>query len=118
VAPDVVPSASPAAVRFVRGALGIVVVGAVAGMIACAATKHLGGVVALGLVSSAAVAGLMLQTWLVGSGGERRPASADAETRARAVEARVGVLVAAGANEADVRALAGEAVALGRATGR
>jgi len=99
---------------WLRWTVAAVCGGCIAGMIAAAATRHVGGVVAFGLVSSAAVACLLVAAVVAGEGPAAAPT--DAEERARAVEARIAALVAAGAVEDDVRALAGEAIRLGRAT--
>ena len=97
-----------ASTRAVRRVVIAVCAVGIAGMIAGSIADDNGVALAFGLLTAAAVACLMVAT-AVGAG----PADDD-EEQARAVEELIGELVAAGADEARVRALAAEAVRLGR----
>ena len=77
---------------------------AIAGMIASSITSHNGVAIALGLVAAVAVLCLMLVTAVAGPGAFGPPPPVD-EGAAADVERRVTALVAAGADETDVRSL-------------
>jgi Na+/H+-dicarboxylate symporter len=96
-------------VRAVRPIVVAVCAVGVAGMIATSIADSAGGALAFGLVTTAAVLVLM-----VASAVAAGDAPADMETQAARVEALVGEVVAAGADEHTVRRLVGEAVRLGR----
>ncbi|HLI16298.1 MAG TPA: hypothetical protein VKV23_09640 [Acidimicrobiales bacterium] len=95
---------------IVRRVVAVASAAAIAGMIAAAATHHLGGVIALGCVSSGAIVALMVAV-AVGETPSELGASVDAEA-AREVEALVAALVEGGADEAALRRLVGAAARL------
>jgi hypothetical protein len=102
--------------RLVRRAVAAVCTLSVAGMIACAATHHLGGVVALGCCSSAAILTLMAVVATESTPEPDAPgvgSTVDAD-QARAVERIISELRSAGADEERLRDLAGAAMRLGR----
>ena len=104
---------TPRALR--RIVVGVCAVG-IGGMIASSVAASTGGVLTFGLVTATAVLCLMVATAV--SGGGATGATPAEEARAARVEDMVARLVAAGADEAQVRALVREAVRLGRAGGR
>jgi hypothetical protein len=83
-------------------------------MITCAATHHLGGVIALGCCSSAAILTLMAVVATGGSDHEEGVGTAVDAEQARAVEGLVTELSSGGADEEQLRALVGAAMRLGR----
>jgi multisubunit Na+/H+ antiporter MnhB subunit len=97
---------SPKAVR--RVVVAVFVVG-VAGIIAFSITDEPDAALASGLLTAAAAVVLIAVTAVT---SPRR--AADPEAVAERLEGRVQALVAAGADEADVRRLVRDAVALGR----
>lgn len=99
------------ALRAIRTACALVFVSGIGGMIAASiAGNNVGLVTTIGLVT--AVAALVLVT--ASSVGATRRIDAFDDARAERVEAMVAALVAAGADEAQVRRLVREAVDLGR----
>jgi hypothetical protein len=95
--------------RAVRRAVLVVFVAGVAGMIATSVSGTADGALAFGLLTAAATVVLIAVTAVTSP-----RAAGDDEELAERVEGRVRALVARGADEADVRRLVGEAVALGR----
>jgi low affinity Fe/Cu permease len=97
-----------------RGVVLVVCVIGIAGMIigTVATDNNNGVVVTFGLVTAVAVLVLIGTTMVQRA---QAPVGVD-EVLAERIEGRVGRLVAAGADEADVRALVGDAVKLGRST--
>jgi hypothetical protein len=77
---------------------------AIAGMIAASVTTHNGVAIALGITAAVAVLGLILVTAVAGPEAFGHEAPVD-QGAAADVERRVQVLVAAGADETDVRSL-------------
>jgi hypothetical protein len=77
---------------------------AIAGMIVASITSHNGVAIAMGLTAAVAVMCLMLVTAVAGpeAFGQSQPVD---EAAAADIERRVGALVAAGADEAEVRSL-------------
>jgi hypothetical protein len=98
--------------RTVRLVVVAVGVAGIAGMIVSSIADNADAALAFGLVLATAVVGLMLVTAVV---SQQAPPRA-AEELGAAVEGRVAALVAAGADEQEVRALVAEAVRLGRST--
>ena len=116
------PGPAPVAVSLtaVRWIVTAVCALGIAGMIVASVNDNNDAALTFGLLTSAAVVCLVVATAVAKSGGgtgatpaRSGPAQPD-EARAASVEARVQRLVAAGADEAEVRALVGEAVRLGR----
>ncbi len=99
-------------VSTVRRLVVVVCVAGVAGMIASSVAGNNGAALTFGLVTAAAVVCLMVATAVAGTPSS--PAHDDADVQAARVEEAVERLVARGADEAEVRALVGEAVRLGR----
>ena len=95
--------------KLVRPVVVAVCAVGIAGMIATSIADSAGGALAFGLLTAAAILCLVVVS-AVAAGG----APADMETQAARVEALVGDVVAAGADEHTVRRLVGEAVRLGR----
>ena len=93
----------------VRPAVMAVCAVGIAGMIATSIADSAGGALAFGLLTATAVLCLVVVSAVTAGG-----APADMETQAARVEALVGEVVAAGADEHTVRRLVGEAVRLGR----
>ena len=93
----------------IRRALVAVCVAGIAGMIVTSIADSNDGALAFGLLTAAAALGLILVT-AVTDGGRAR----DGDQLGDAVEWRIGRLVAAGADERVVRALARDAVELGQ----
>jgi hypothetical protein len=77
---------------------------AIAGMIVASITSHNGVAIAMGLTAAVAVMCLMLVTAVAGpeAFGQSQPVD---EAAAADIERRVGALVAAGADETEVRSL-------------
>ena len=98
----------------VRRAVAVVFVGGIAGMIAMSIADNNGGAVTFGLVTAVAALCLIVVT-AVTNPAATGPRSSEA--LAEDVEGRIERLVAAGADEAEVRALVGDAVRLGRSRG-
>ena len=92
--------------------LAVCLVG-IAGMIVTSITDHSGAAVTFGLITAAAVLCSMVAT-AVASGG----APADPARLGEGIEQRIARLVAAGADEDEVRSLVGEAVRFGRSSTR
>jgi uncharacterized membrane protein (DUF4010 family) len=97
---------SPRAVR--RVVIAVFVLG-IAGMIAFSIADNNGGALTAGLVTAAASLCLMVATAV---GADTRTGTTD-ET-GEALEARIGELVAQGADEDDVRGLVRDAIAFGK----
>jgi hypothetical protein len=90
----------------------ICVVG-VAGMIVSSIVdNNNGAVVSFGLMTAVAVLVLMAAT--MAGRGDHDGGAGDSEVLGAEIEARISAMVAAGFDEADVRALVGDAVRLGR----
>lgn len=102
--------------RAVRRVVVAVCVLGVAGMIVASVADNTGAALTLGLLTTAAVVCLVVATAVSrpagGDGGALRPD----EGQAVLVEDLVARLVAAGAEEQEVRALVREAVRLGRSS--
>lgn len=116
---------SPGAVRAV---VLVICAAGIAGMIASSIADSNGAAVTFGLITAVAVLCLMVATAVARSTGPAgqaasgpeaggRPERVDSEVLGADIEARVRDLVAAGANEDQLRQLLGQAVRLGRATG-
>ncbi|MDQ1441765.1 MAG: hypothetical protein QOG97_1993 [Acidimicrobiaceae bacterium] len=114
-------------VGLVRTAALVVCVAGIAGMIVTSILNHNGAAVTFGLVTAVAVVCSMVAKAVAADAEHRlgadgdvpgRPRAAgagvDADTLADLVEGQVQAMVAAGADEASVRQLVGEAVRLGR----
>jgi hypothetical protein len=102
--------------HVIRGVVLVVCIGGIAGMIiGTVATDNNNGVVmTFGVITAVSVLTLIVSTMAVrGSSLETREGPVD-EAMAERVEARITSLVDAGADEATVRALVGDAVRLGR----
>src|SRR5579862_1483838 len=95
-----------------RVTIGATCVATVVGMIVCAVTHHVGGVVALGCISSGAVVVLLAITVVAPTG--QIPGTAFDTTTSAQVEALIGTLVERGTGENELRTLVGAAVELGR----
>lgn len=107
--------------RAIRLTVIAVCVGGIVGMIVTSATDHNGAAVTFGLVTAVAVLCQMTATTVfneaTGAAGAPlagEPPHGDAEQDAEQVEARIGALVGAGADEQAVRDLARQAIRLGR----
>jgi hypothetical protein len=98
------------AAAAVRRAVLAVFVGGIAGMIVSSIRDATGAALSFGLVTAAGALCLFVATAVAGGG-----APPDPEAQAARVELLVGEVVAAGADEAQVRRLVGEAVKLGKA---
>src|SRR5687768_4818176 len=96
--------------KVVRALVLAVFVGGIAGMIVSSIADSNGWALAFGLLTAGAALCLITVTAATGSG-----TVVDAEDAGAAVEERVERLVAAGADEHEVRGLVAEAVRLGRA---
>ena len=96
----------------------VVCAAGVAGMIATSIVGRNGAAITFGLVTAVAVLCSMVATAVTAASPGRTGEPSDAEEVGAAVEARVAELVAAGADEAAVRDLVGEAVRLGRSRSR
>ena len=94
--------------------LAVCVLG-IGGMIGGSVADNNGLALTAGLVTAAASLCLMVAYAVTSPSA---PAEADADSQAAEVEAQVGALVAAGADEHELRALVRSAVALGRARTR
>jgi hypothetical protein len=95
--------------RAVRALVLAVFVGGIAGMIASSIADANGWALAFGLLTAGAAICLITVTAATGGG-----TVVDPELAGEALEDRVERLVAAGADEAEVRALVADAVRLGR----
>jgi hypothetical protein len=96
--------------RAVRALVLVVFAGGIAGMIASSIADSNGWALTFGLLTAGAA--LCLITVTAATGGARAD---DAELLGAALESRVERLVAAGADEEEVRSLVADAVRLGRA---
>ena len=102
-------------IRAVRVVVVLVCALGIAGMIVASVNDSTGAALTFGLLTTAAVVCLVVATAVTRpAGAVPPPAGVVDEARAAAVEDLVGRLVAAGADERDVRALVREAVRLGR----
>lgn len=99
--------------RTVRRLVVAVCAAGIAGMIVGSIADNNAVAMSFGLVTAVAVLCLMVATAVTGGG--RVPLDAEADARAQRVEDLVAGLVRAGADEAEVRRLVGEAVRLGAA---
>jgi multisubunit Na+/H+ antiporter MnhB subunit len=88
----------------IRRALIAVCVTGIAGMIVTSIADRPGGALTFGLLTAVAAFGMMLVTAVTNGGS-----AVDDEERAEVVEDRIAALVAAGADERQVRALVREA---------
>jgi uncharacterized membrane protein YjjP (DUF1212 family) len=95
--------------RVVRWAVLVVFVAGIAGMIATSVAGSSDGALAFGLATAAATVVLLAVTAVT-----TPPGGGNDEAVAERLEGRVQALVAGGADEADVRRLVADAVALGR----
>ena len=95
--------------RVVRGVLIGVCAAGIAGMIVTSIADSAAGALTFGLLTAAAAVGMILVT-AVTTGGSAR----DEEDLAAEVERRVEALVAAGADESQIREVVRRAVQLGR----
>lgn len=86
----------------------------IAGMIVASVNDNDGAALTFGLVTTAAVVCLVVATAVTRPTGPASGPAAVDEAQAEVVEDLVGRVVAAGADERDVRALVREAVRLGR----
>ncbi len=86
-----------------RGVLAICVL-AIAGMIVASITDHIGSAIAAGMTAAVAIICLMLITAVAGPEAFGSPAPVD-EAAAADLERRIESLVAAGADEHEVRSL-------------
>ena len=99
--------------RAVRRVVLVVCVLGIAGMIVSSIGGHNGAAVTFGLITAAAVLCSMVATAVAAGGGPLA-----SEPLGEELEARIARLVAAGADEVEVRALVGESVRFGRSTAR
>ena len=99
---------SPSTVR--RVVIAVCLTG-IAGMIVTSIADSTGGALTFGLITAAAVLGLILVT-AVTAGAERE--TGPDEALAEEIERRIQGLVERGADEGDVRATVSDAVRLGR----
>jgi hypothetical protein len=97
--------------RLLRWIVGIVFVGGIAGMIVGSILDNNGVAITAGLVTAVAAICLMLMTALLNN--PRDVMRFDDET-ALDIESQIAHIVAAGADESDVRSLVRHAVRLGR----
>ena len=97
--------------RTVRAVVLVVCAGGIAGMIATSIADNGAGALTFGLITAVAALGLILVTSVTAPG-----VTLDDDELAERVEARVADLVEAGADEAAVRRLVGDAVRFGRRT--
>jgi len=91
----------------------------IAGMIVTSATRHNGAAITFGLITAVAVICQMVATTVINEarglpGAPISTAAAELEQAAARLEASIGQLVDAGAEEAAVRDLVRQAVRLGR----
>jgi hypothetical protein len=90
--------------RWIRRIVLVVCASAIAGMIVASVTTHNGVAIALGITAAVAVLCLMLVTAIAGPEAFGQSAPVD-ERAAADLERRVEALVAAGADEDEVRSL-------------
>lgn len=105
---------SPKAVRI---AVALVCIGGIAGMIVGSIADNNGVAITFGLIMATATLCLILVTAVSGPDGYtsgRTHAPITDEVAAERIERQVQALVDAGANEAEVRELVGDAIRLGR----
>ena len=111
--------------RLIRRIVWLVFVAGIAGMIVASIKDSNGGAITAGMVTAVAALGLILITSVVPPEALARPTADDAEGAehveidqqvAADVEARIGELVEAGADEEQVRRLVRRAVDLGAGT--
>jgi hypothetical protein len=91
-------------VRWLRRIVLAVCVLSIATMIVTSITDHVGGAIAAGSVAALAILSLMLVTAVAGPEAFGRPAPID-EAAAADIERRVEALIAAGAEESELRSL-------------
>ena len=96
-------------VRAVRAVVIVVCVLGIAGMIITSITDHNGAAITFGLITAVAILCSMVATAVTRTAPNPPPDELGAS-----IEARIAALVDGGADEADVRALVGEAVRFGR----
>jgi hypothetical protein len=101
------PGGEPVSPAAVRGAVIVVCVGGIAGMIVGSIADNNAVALTFGLVTAAAVGCLIVVTAVTA------PTAARTDERAERVEDLIQGLVSAGADEDDVRSLVREAVRLG-----
>lgn len=98
--------------RAVRALVLVVFAGGIAGMIVSSIADSNGWALTFGLLTAGAALCLITVTAATGGG-----TAVDAEQLGAALEARIERLVAAGADEDEVRALVTDAVRFGRGSG-
>ncbi len=106
------PPASPVSARWVRRIVLVTFVLGIAGMIVASILDSIGGAITAGLITAVAVVCLVLVTSVAGPGAFAPPLVD--EHAAADVERRIADLVAAGADEPELRALVRAARRLGR----
>lgn len=104
--------------RAVRRVVVAVCVLGVAGMIVASIADSTGAALTFGLLTTAAVVCLVVATAVTRSPAGAGTGSGPDETQAALVEDLVADLVAAGADEQEVRGLVRQAVRLGRSSSR
>ena len=101
--------------RAVRRIVITVCGAGIAGMVASSVADRTGAAMTFGLITAVAVLCLMVATTVTRDPAFRAPLAAESDdTLAVRVEEQIQILVASGADEDAVRALARDAVALGR----
>ncbi len=107
--------------RSVRRLVLAVFVGGIGGMILGSILDNNGLAITFGLVTATAALGLILVTMVAGPTGfaprgadQPGPAGEDDEHAGASVEEQVDLLIAAGADEGDVRELVRRSIAFGR----
>lgn len=101
--------------RAIRMTVFTVFVGGIVGMIVGSIADNNGAAMTFGLITAMAAIALMLVTSVAGTDAFERKAHFDEEAAA-AMERRIRAIVAAGADEAEVRDLVRTAVRLGRSS--
>ena len=96
--------------KLLRRIVFVVFVGGIAGMVVGSIMDNNGTAITFGIVTAVAALCLILTTALIAG----QPADRFDDERAEAVEARIQQLVAAGADESELRDLVRDAVVLGR----
>ena len=111
------PASGPIGPRTIRRIVIVVFVIGIGGMIAGSIMDNNGFAITFGLITAVAALALVLVTQLAppGSLGKAGTTTTDVDERLAAdLESRIETLVAAGADEAEIRKLVGRAVELGR----
>ncbi len=102
--------------RRIRGFVLVWCAGGIAGMIVTSINDSIDGAITFGLLAAAAVVCLILVTAVAGRDAFAAPGEPDPDHAAH-VERQIAALVRDGVDEARVRRLARDAVALGREMG-